>query len=299
MKYRAILLVNVSTLLWSGNVVLGRAIRDDIGPWSLAGYRATVAAIIFVLILAVKGQSWRQRDVEPREWGLLALMGLLGVVGFQVLQYSALHYTTAINVGIISATFPVVTFLLSLAILKQRFGALQLLGAALSLAGVAIVISRGSLDVLWSINPNFGDLLILSAVFAWGLYSVIARILLRTRPTLWVTAVSTAMAVPMLLVPVAVETATSPPVFSLKLLLAILYVGVGPSCIAFLTWNEGVRQLGPNGAAAFINTLPLFTVALAALVLGEVPGVYVTMGALIIIPGCLIAALCSPKEVAA
>lgn len=276
--------------------MVGRAVRDEIGPLALVSSRVMVAALFFAFLMRLRGERWRQEGVEPREWALLAAMGLTGSVGFQVLQYSALHYTNAANVGIINGAAPVATLLLALLILKERFGALQLAGAGISFCGVALLVSGGSWETLLALEPNKGDLLALVAVVAWGLFSVIGKIMLRRRPTLWVTAVSIAMAVPMSALPAAFEVASTPPLISLGLVAAIGYVGIGPACLAFLSWNEGVRVLGPSGAMAFINTLPLFTVVLAALLLGEFPGASALMGALLIIPGCLLAALGAPRS---
>jgi drug/metabolite transporter (DMT)-like permease len=71
-----------------------------------------------------------------------------------------------------------------------------------------------------------------------------------------------------------------------RLALAVLYVGISPTVIGFLSWNGGVRRLGPGGAMVFYNTLPLYGALLAYLFLGEEIGwVHVAGGALIIVAG--------------
>jgi drug/metabolite transporter (DMT)-like permease len=101
----------------------------------------------------------------------------------------------------------------------------------------------------------------------------------------------------MLAAPAWLEAVAAPPQLSVSLALSVLYIGVGPGCIAFLAWNEGVRRMGPNGASAFLNTLPFYTAVIATVAIGEVPGAPAFAGGALIIAGCLWATLGSPAKV--
>jgi len=70
----------------------------------------------------------------------------------------------------------------------------------------------------------------------------------------------------------------------------LLYIGAGPSFLAFMAWNEGVKRLGPNGAMAFYNTLPLYAAMIALPALGEIPGMIQWVGGVLVVGGCLLAA---------
>jgi len=284
---RAYLLVNAATLLWAGNVVLGRALREAVGPWTLAGLRAAVAAVPFALLLL---SAPRRAPVAPGDRLLALGMALCGVVGFQVLQYAGLHHTTALNAGVVNATGPLMTLFLAWLLGQERLSVAQLAGAAVSLAGVAVVLSGGSWAALRALRFNPGDLLVLAAVFLWAVYSLLGRALLRRQSTVWVTAVSTLAAVPLLAVPATWEVLVAPPVVDGSLLLAVLYIGVGPSFLAFLAWNHGVRRLGAGGAMAFYNTLPVYAGLLAGAALGEWPGPFQVLGGGLVLGGCLVAA---------
>lgn len=284
----AYLLVNAATLLWAGNVVLGRALRESVGPWTLAALRAAAASVLFAGLL-----RWPARR-EPtaagrREWLLVLSMAAAGVVGFQVLMYTALRTTTAVNAALVNGAGPLVTLGLSWVLLGQPLGSTQALGAALSLGGVAAVLSGGSWSALTALRFGAGDLIALAAVFLWSLYSIASRLASRSQSTVWVTAWSTLAAVPLLAVPAAVESYASPPTAQWGLAAAVLYIAVGPSFLAFLAWNEGVRRVGTNGAMAFYNTLPLYASLLSAVALGEAPGPAQMAGGALIVGGCLLA----------
>ncbi|MFU8855438.1 MAG: DMT family transporter [Deferrisomatales bacterium] len=288
---RAYLLVNAATLLWAGNVVLGRALRDAVGPWTLAGLRAAVAAVPFALLLAYSGRrDGPARGVGFREWGMIAAMTLSGVVGFQVLLYTGLRHTTALNAGVVNATSPLVALVLGRLLGAGPLRPGQMIGALVSLAGVVVVLSGGSWETLRGLELNPGDLLVLGAVFLWAVYSLLAKWLLVRRSPVWVTALSTLAALPVLAAPALWECAVSPPAIHGGLLLGILYIGLGPSFLAFLAWNHGVQRLGVAGAMAFYNTLPVYAGALGAALLGEWPRAYQLVGAALVLSGCLLAA---------
>ncbi len=282
------LFVNAATLLWAGNIVLGRGLRQSVGPFTLAGVRAAIASLLFAVLLARRGG--RRSDLAPREKILMVAMGLTGVAGFQVLQYAGLRYTTAVNAGLVNAGGPLITMILARWILGQSLHRQQVVGAVLSLAGVGVIISGGSWAMLAALRFNPGDLLILAAVVLWALYSITGRVLLTRHSTVRVTALSTILGAAMLAVPTAWEWSLTPPQWSLSVVAGLLYIGAGPSFLAFMAWNEGVKRLGPNGAMAFYNTLPLYAAMIALPALGEIPGMIQWVGGVLLVGGCLLAA---------
>ncbi len=292
--YLAYLLVNAATALWAGNVVLGRALRHSVGPWTLAGLRAVVASAVFAVLLRRLGRSGRPWTWTDR--ALVAAMAVTGVVGFQVLQYAGLRQTTALNAGLVNALAPVLTLLVARAATGAPWRPGQVVGAVGSLAGVAVILSGGSWLALRTLRLNPGDVLVLAAALCWVLYSVAGRAVLARHDTVRVTALSTLAAVPALAVPAGVEWAAAPPAVSPAVAAAVLYIGIGPSLLAFLAWNEGVRRLGPNGAMAFYNTLPLYAGLLAGAFLGEWPGGYQLGGGALVVAGCLVAARASGHD---
>jgi len=282
----AYLLVNVATLLWAGNVVLGRGLRGEVGPWTLTCVRAGVATLPFSFLL------WRARPLSfPwRDRLLLLAMAITGVVGFQVLQYAGLRFTTALNAGLVNSLGPLLTLTFTRVLASEPMRRWQVIGAVVSLLGVVGVLSRGSWETLRLLQFNPGDLLVLAAVCCWSLYSIIGRSLLKRHPNVQVTAISTMVAFPLLLGPALVECFATPPVLQPELLAAVLYIGLGPSFLAFLAWNHGVQRLGPTGAMAFYNTLPLYAGLLGAAALGEWPAASQLLGGSLVLTGCLVAA---------
>jgi drug/metabolite transporter (DMT)-like permease len=166
----------------------------------------------------------------------------------------------------------------------------QMAGATLGLAGVVILISGGSPDFWQVVRGNVGDLIVLLAVALWGLYSVLSRQVTRHRSTLSATALSTFLGLPLLLLAAAWEVQTFPVDTSPELILAVLYIGIFPATVGFLSWNAGIRRLGASGAMVFFNTLPLYGALLGHLFLAEAIGLAHLLGGALIVGGGLWAA---------
>ncbi len=280
----AYLLVNLATLFWSTNFALGRLLRDDIGPFTLTAARFVVAALIYVpLFLRLPATERR----PGRHWLLLLGMGFTGVFGFGSLLYAGLRLTTTTNAALINGVSPLAIGALSALLLREHWTRRGLLGALVSLCGVAVIVSNGSLAALLHHQPNAGDLFVLAAVTTWGFYSILSRVVTRARSALSATILSTWFGLPFLFPAAAWEWQVRPPTLSLSVVLAVIYIGVFPSVVSFLSWNEAVRRIGPARVTAFYNMLPVYGAALGIAALGEPFGWPQLVGGGLIIAGSL------------
>jgi drug/metabolite transporter (DMT)-like permease len=280
-------LVNLATLTWATNMVLGRWLRDDIGPVALAAARFLVASLLFAVLL--RRQPSEERRLGQDRW-LLAGMALSGVALFAPTLYLGLRYTTALNATLINGFGPLITGVLAALLIREPMSRRQIVGATVGLTGVIVLISGGSLAFWHTMHKNAGDLIVLGAATLWGFYSVAGRRVMRHRSTLSATAFSAFLGLPLLLFAAAWEIRSFPIDVSPRLLLSVLYIGVAPTVIGFLAWNTGICRLGPSGAMVFYNTLPLYGALLGHLFLGEPIGLSHILGGALIIGGGLWAA---------
>lgn len=279
--------VNLATLMWAGNMTLGRALRGQIGPFSLTAGRVLIAAALLLVLFRRLPPSDRRAG---RDGPLLIGMALTGMVGFPILLYYALHFTTATNAALINGAGPLITAAMTALMLSERLRAGQFVGAILSLAGVALVIGVGP-GGMFIAGINRGDAIMLLATALWSLYSIVGRAAMRDRSNLSATTFATWFALPPLLAGAALEWRTTPPALTPPGVLGVLYIGVFAAFAANVLWNEGVRRTGPTGAMAFYNMLPVYGVLLAALFLGERLAPLQVAGAGLVVAGGLISAL--------
>lgn len=296
-KIGAYLLVNLATLFWASNIALGRALRDDIGPVTLSALRFLVGGLIYAFLL----QTIARNKTNPHANGgmenhgrwhtlILAGMGLSGVFAFPILLYQGLKFTTAAHAALIIATGPLFTLLFSAVLLRQPVSLKSIAGMVISLIGVGFVIGGEALAPGGQAQVNPGDLLALAASALWGLYSVLARMAIQTRPTLSATALSTWMAIPLLVIAGGMELSTAAFALTPQVLLGAVYIGIFPTVISFLAWNEGIRRVGPSQAMAFYNMLVVYGALLGALFLGETMTMQVVAGGALVVVGGITAA---------
>jgi drug/metabolite transporter (DMT)-like permease len=279
---RLALLLTLPPLMWAGNAIVGRLMVGQIPPLTLNFMRW---ALTIVLLLPLGWRVFRRPELIAPRLPWLALIGLLGVGLYNAAQYLALVSSTALNVTLVASSLPVWMLAIGVLFYGERPSGRQALGAALGLAGVLLVIARGSWQTLVGVNFVAGDLYVLAAVLGWAVYSwqlarPPAHMQGAQRPSTedgwdW----AGLLLLQALLGSVAAgafaagEQALGAPPLQLDwaAVAALLYVSLGASIVAYRCWGLGVTEGGPALAAFFGNLTPLFAAVLSALVLGEGP----------------------------
>lgn len=280
------LLLFLPPFFWSTNFIVGKALASTVPPWTLNAGRFVVSALILVPLLLYR-REWP--TVPSRFFGPLILMSLTGVSAFNAVLYMGLHYTTAINATLVNSTTPITTACIAWLLIREKMTPRRVFGILLSFSGVAWVVSRGSLAVLFGLGFNPGDVIVFFATALWGFYSVMAKRLMQRLSPLALTAITTVIGALFLLPAAFAELSLSPADLSRReVLLAFLYLGTFPSFLSFVIWNRSVLTFGPGRATLVYNTLPLFAVILSVAFLGESLMPYQIAGGLVIIVGVII-----------
>ena len=275
-----VVLVNLATLAWATNAVAGRWLRADIGPVTLTALRFTLATVFFGIMLQRRPREERRYGKD--KWWILG-MSLTGVVGFSILYYLGLRYSTAVNGSLIQGFSPLVTALLAGMIIQEPVSNREKAGAVLGFIGILGLISGGSLSFLLRLQFNPGDLFLLAAAMLWPFYSIFGRRVMHHRSPVATMALSNFLALPVLFIAAAFELQYVPLNLRPDTIAAILHVCVVPTIAGFWCWNRSVQVLGASKAMIFYNTLPLYGVFMGALLLGEPLGmVHLVFGGMII-----------------
>jgi drug/metabolite transporter (DMT)-like permease len=280
-----IMALSLAALFWAGSFVVGRALRDDINPVVLTFSRWLISLLLFAPFV------WRELagnlQVVLREWRLVVGLGATGIALFHPLVYVALQHTSATNALLTFSLSPVVILLGACLTGGERPTVRQLGGVLVSMAGAAVLITRGDLATMTT-GFNIGDLWMQAAVAVWASYSL----LLRRRPSdlsQTLTLVSSiAVALPMLL-PFTLLTASGPAVtLSTSVLVGTGYIAIFGSVIGFLFWSYGVAELGPARAGQFVHLMPVFGAALSFAFLGESLSTPQLIGACLVLSGIVL-----------
>lgn len=291
MKFPPQALLVFATLLWGGNFVIGRAVAGDIPPITFAFLRWLVAFIIFLPI--AYHRTKKEWPMLKQHFGAVILLALTGVAAFNTLVYIGLHYTTSINASLMNSTTPIMIYILSFLLLKERLTRFQAIGTLVSLTGVLFIISGGSLESLLAFSFNKGDLIVLAAVFCWSVYSLLIKKYAGKLPGYSTFLVTIAIGALMLLPFTTYELLTTPQTieWSISTISAILYVGIVASIVAFLSWNTGVIALGANKAGIYLNFIPVFATIFAVIFLNEQLLIAQVVGGIAVIAGVFISTI--------
>lgn len=264
------LLLTLTALFWAGNMVVGRGLREAVPPMALAFWRWAIAfALTLPFALPHMRAQWPKLKAH---WQAIVVLGFLGVGCYNTFAYLALQHTTATSATLLNSFIPVATIALAFVLLGKRLTRLEAIGVFVSLAGVSVLVARGSLETLLGLSLNVGDLWMLLAVLVWGLYTVG----LQWRPAgvdpMLILAAFTAVGVAALIPPYAWELASGRHIdVSAASFAGIAYVGIFPGFLGYVFYNAGVAEVGPGRASLFIHLMPVFATLLAAIFLGERP----------------------------
>jgi drug/metabolite transporter (DMT)-like permease len=263
------LLLSVTSLLWSLNWVIGKAVVGTISPLSLTFIRWAIA------VTAMLPFAWplirRHGPVIRRHWKAIAWLGFWGTGLHNAFAYVGLHYTTATNGVILNSSIPVMIILTGWLIYRDTITRVQALGVAVSMAGVLAVLTGGDPAVLATLTLNKGDLIVIAGMVFWAVYTVLLRTKPVELPGLALLACCGIVGL-VLLAPLAAAELLfmgGRVEFTPASVAAMVYVGIFPSFVGYVFWNRAVAEVGSNVAGIFIHLMPAFGSLLAWLFLGE------------------------------
>ncbi len=280
---RHVVLVMLAALFWAGNAVAGRIAIDDVSPFLLSFLRWFILLILlWTLYWKDIKKAWPHLKVR---WLYLILMGGLGLAGFNLIFYKAAHYTTAVNIGILQGSIPLIVLLAAYLVYHSRITIVQLVGVLLGLAGVIMVATGGVPGTVKDILFNRGDLMMAAACVLYAGYTVG----LKSRPAVTGLVVFAVLCLPAALfsLPFAVfeilsGEALMPTVTGWYV---IAYVVVFPSFLAQLFYLRSVDLVGPGRTGMFVNLTPVFAACLAVLLLNESFQLYHSVALLLVLGG--------------
>lgn len=261
------LLLPLAAFGWGANTVAGRMAVGEVSPMAIVCLRWLI--VVLVLAVTKRGVLAGQGPLLRRHAVYLFAMGAFGYTAFNALFYWAAHYTTAVNMGVIQGTTPGVVIAGTFLLYRAPIGPLQILGLLVTFVGVAVIASRGDVDVLRTVAFNIGDLGILGASLLYAGYTVS----LRNRPPLPPLTFFAAMAfaafvtsLPLVAYEIVAGTVIWPGPRGWML---IVFIALIPSLLSQLLYMRSVELIGPNRAGLFTNLIPVFAAFLGVVVLGE------------------------------
>jgi drug/metabolite transporter (DMT)-like permease len=281
MRFTAWIVLIATLMLWSGNWIVARAVREEIAPGI-----ATVGRLVIVLALLVPFAFGGLRQKLPRltrrDWKVLAALGFTGGGLHLGLQWLGLHYTTATS-GILYLSMSPIFILVMAAPLGERIGPRQSAGVAVSFCGVYLIATQGRPAVP---SFNIGDMMALASMMMWAGYTVLLRVRRDSLSTIELLVMVCAFGLFFMTPWLAFEILLQAKVeLTPAGTLGVLYSAIGSLLLAYAGWSYVVRRLGAARAGVTMHLMPAMGVALAAIFLGEYPRWFHFAGIALILAG--------------
>jgi drug/metabolite transporter (DMT)-like permease len=268
----AYMILTLTTLFWGGNVIAGKLAVGHIEPNALMILRWS-GALLVVLPFAIKPLRRDWPAVRDKCW-LFFFYGAVGFATFNVLVYVAAHYTSGVNTSIEQVSVNIFVMLLNFVLFRTRVAWLQLVGVLLTIIGVAITASHGDLGRLLTLEVNVGDLMVITASFAYAAYSITLRYKPRTHWLSFLAASVFAAIIASFFYQQVIGGGIAAffeqlPHITPTGWAIVAYTVLFPSVISQILYVRGVDLIGSNRASLFVNLIPIFGTIGSVLVLGE------------------------------
>jgi len=294
MNRKAYTFLLLTALFWGGNAIAGKLAIGHISPMMLTSARWLFA---FIFMAAIGWSRFRRDWPAIRSsWLLLFLLGMFGFTVFNVALYTALTYTTAINVSVEQAGMPMIIFLLNFLLFRLKASWAQIVGLVMSIGGILLTASHGEPARLLALDLNFGDAIMLAACIVYSAYTVA----LRFKPAIhWqslmivLTGTAFLTSIPFTIGEFRYGSGIFP---DRQGWLILLYVVAFPSIVAQIFYIRGVELIGANRAGLFINLVPIFGTFLSIMLLGEAFHVYHAIALALVFSGIWLAETSGRKK---
>jgi drug/metabolite transporter (DMT)-like permease len=274
-------------LVWGASFIAGRVVSAEMDAPSAALWRYLIATTL--LIAVVFAIEHGLPHLTARQWAGIVLLGILGVAAYNLCFMYGLQTVSASRASLIVALIPAATLLGGAMFLHEPLTRYRLLGVALALLGVAVELGGGNPLALFAGHAGLGEAAMFGCVLAWAAYTLVSKRLLGEGvSTLAVTTYAAVAGTAMLVATTAATGNLGLPQVSLRVWLAIAFIGVFSTALAYVWFSDGVRAIGPARTAVFINLVPVVAIALGVLLLDEKLEPSMVAGAVLVVLGVFI-----------
>jgi drug/metabolite transporter (DMT)-like permease len=274
----------VTMLFWGGTFIAGRILAGSVSPASAAFLRFVIATLaLAVLTRMIHGRipipSWKQ-------WLSLLLLGMTGIVSYNILFFIGMQHIEAGRASLIIALNPLAITIAAAIFLDEKLSFMQFGGILISLAGALFVISNGHPWSIFSGGFGIGEASILGCVASWTAYSLIGRNVLKILSPL-VSVFYSSLIGTLLLFPFALNNNLTTDILTYSIYdwVSLTFLGLLGTAVGVSFYYRAIQKIGASRSSVFINLVPFFSILLSWLMLGEAMKFSVLSGGLLLLTG--------------
>ena len=283
-KYFYFALVGIVIVAWGSVYPATRYLTmDGLSPYFISVMRVFATFIMSCVTIPLSGQKWNVPAFKKHFWPFVA-MGFTGAFGFFILMNLGVQYTEAGKSSLIVGLNPLLIVIFSSILLHEPFGWRKGLGVVLALGGIVLAVAGGGIFAHTGFSLRWPDFILFLAAVCWASYTLLSRryghFLSYSQGFFWIFASALVMSLPLLIYywPCISQ-------LTVKQWLWLLYLGLGPGGVCFLLWAKGIIVLGASVCGMINSFMPICSIIISALWLGETLTWIQITGALLVVAG--------------
>jgi drug/metabolite transporter (DMT)-like permease len=291
-RLAALLSLTAAMVLTGANVALGKAIVAEVPVYIFMLFRFLVSSAA-LLPLARREAGPQLRHMQRAQLQDLALMAVVGMMGFTALMLEGLRRTSAADAGIITATLPAVVALLGIFVMRERLTRPQVGAVALAVLGLVTIAATGAEQGAATL---IGNLLVMGAVCCEAAFVILGKRLAPPyrplRLALGANLVGLVFAVPLALLAAPFDIGAVP----LSMWLMGTWYALSASVFCLWLWYRGLPDVETWLAGLTTAAIPVTALAASTLVLAETIAGAKLLGGVLVLAAIVLGALSTPVD---
>ncbi len=273
-------------LVWGGSFIAARVVAMETTTFTAALWRYVIATAALVALSLVLERGLPR--LTPAQMPGVCLLGVTGVVLYNLLFLYGMQTVSASRGSLIIATVPAATLLGGALFLHEPLTPRRGAGIVIALLGVAVELGRGNPLVLFQGHAGIGEAALFGGVLSWAAYTLLGRRLLTELSPLAATTYAALVGTPLLALLCLATGDLALPAATARGWGSLLFLGLFGTALAYIWFYDGVRAIGPARTSVFVNLVPIAAITFAVLLLGEPLLPSMIVGAALVVSGVFI-----------
>lgn len=254
----------LAMFIWASSFIALKSAMVSYGPYTVIFGRMIFASLCFLFFI----KSFLKYEYTKKDIKYIILMAFFEPCLYFIFEAKALLYTTASQAGMITSLMPLITAVAAVIVLKEVVSKQFILGSLLAVFG-AIWLSIEATSSVSAPNPLYGNFLEFLAMVCAAGYTITAKYLTSKFSAIFITAIQAFIGAIFFIPFASYEMINTEFVFNLEAMLWVLYLGVIVTLGGYGLFNFALTTIDASKVSVFVNLIPVFTLILAFLILGE------------------------------
>ena len=268
--------------IWGSSFIALKSAMADLGEFTVIFLRMLIASFCFLYFI----KDFIKYDFTKNDIKYILLLALFEPCLYFIFEAKALLYTSASQAGMITSLMPLLTAMAAGYFLKEIISKQLIFGSLIAMIGV-VSLSVQATTTVSAPNPMLGNFLELCAMVCATGYTIVTRYLVEKYSALFITAIQAFIGAVFFFPFFIYEYFTKPMIFTFEAVSWVLYLGVVVTLGGYGLYNFALTKIEASKAGMFVNLIPVFTLILAFLILGEKLSAEEFIACLIILSGVI------------